>query len=309
MVLWRRCGFTLVELLVVIAIVGTLLGLLLPAVQSARESARRIACANNLKQIGLALHNYLDSYCVFPPSSTSDVEQGGWIPHPTSKNIHSWRSLILPYLDLRSLYQQFDFRVSSLDPSNLLAASQLVPTYRCPSYTGPQFSVAPSYTRFSNTLAIANYVAMGASDVGHLYGAIDDLKPDGTMYPQSTTTPANITDGLSNTVMVVETREEAIMVWVDGGTSAIVASPYDSGNPPTYAGSDAPVNYTPYFDYSTPRVVWGPSSQHPGGAMHLLADSSVRFVTDQASPSVYKAMATRAGGEPVQADDLDAVGQ
>jgi hypothetical protein len=167
----------------------------------------------------------------------------------------------------------------------------------------------PTYTRFSVKLPIANYVALGASDAGHLYGAVDDLKPDGTIYPRSATKPADITDGLSNTLMIVETREQGIMVWVDGGTSAIVAAPYDNGNPPTYAGSDAPLNYKPYFDYPNPRADWGPSSQHPGGAMHLLADGSARFIVDQVSPTVYTAMATRAGGETIDADQLDAVSQ
>lgn len=307
MLLRRRCGFTLIELLVVIAIIGTLLGLLLPAVQAAREAARRATCLNNMKQIGLAVHSRLDDVRTFSPSSTSDVDQGGWIIDPTSQNIHSWRTLILPYLELSSLKRQINFGVSAFDPRNLPAASQLVPCYRCPSYTGPQYSVYPSYTRISKTLTIANYVAMGASDAGHLYGAVDGLKPDGVIYPQSATKPADITDGLSNTLLIVETREQNVMVWVDGGTSAIMASPYDNGNPPTYAGLDAPVNFKPFFDYSTPRADWGPSSQHPGGAMHLLADGSARFITDQVSLSIYTAMATRAGGEFVDMGQLDAV--
>jgi prepilin-type N-terminal cleavage/methylation domain-containing protein len=98
----RRCGFTLVELLVVIAIIGVLLGLLLPAIQATREAARRVTCASNMKQIGLALHNHLDAFRAFPPSSTSDVEQGGWIPDPTTQNIHSWRTLIFPVFSVSS---------------------------------------------------------------------------------------------------------------------------------------------------------------------------------------------------------------
>jgi hypothetical protein len=156
---------------------------------------------------------------------------------------------------------------------------------------------------------IANYVVMGASDAGHLYGAVDELKPDGIIYPQSSTRPVDITDGLSNTLLVVETREEHLMVWTDGGTSAITASPYDDGNPPTYAGSQTPLNYQPYFNYPNPLAKWGPSSAHPGGAMHLFADGSARFIVDQVSPTVYQAIATRAGGEVVTPDQLDAVSQ
>jgi hypothetical protein len=224
------------------------MGLLLPAVQASREAGRRASCTNNLKQIGLAIHNHLDARRVFPPSSTSDVEQGGWISNPQSQSLHSWRSLILPYLEHTGLQRQIDYTVSAFHPKNLPAGSRIIPIYQCPSYRGPVFSDYPAYTRFSHKLAIANYVALGASDAGHLYGAVEDLKPDGTIYPRSSTTPADITDGLSHTVIVVETREEQLMVWIDGGTSAIVAAPYDNANPPTYAGSDTPLNFTPYFD-------------------------------------------------------------
>ncbi len=301
----RRAGFTLVELLVVIALIGTLAGLLLPAVQMAREAGRRISCANNLKQIGLALHGYLDANRAFPASSTSDVDEGGWISDPQSQNIHSWRSVILPFLEQSNLLHQINFTVSALDPTNLPVGSQLVPEYRCPSYSGSLVSANPSYTRFSSTLVIANYVAIGASDAGHLYAAVNGLTPDGTMYPQSSIRPVDILDGLSHTLLVVETREQGLMVWTDGGTSAIVASPYDSGNPPTYAGSQSPLNYKPYFDYPSPHADWGPSSQHPDGAMHLFCDGSARFLINEVSPAVYLAIATRAGGETVTPDQLD----
>lgn len=303
-----RCGFTLVELLVVIAVIGVLLSLLLPAVQSAREAGRRISCANNMKQIGLALHSHVDAVRVFPPSSTSDVEQGGWISNPQSQNIHSWRSLILPYLEQAGLARSIDFTVSALDPKNLVAAGEIVATYQCPSYVGPAFSTQPAYVRISGRLAVANYVAMGASDVGHLYGAVEGLKPDGIIYPQSKTRPADISDGLSHTVIVAETREEQMMVWIDGGTSAIVAVPYDSTNAPTYAGSDAPLNFRPYFDYPDPRLEWGPSSWHPRGAMHLLADGSAQYIGNDVSVSLYQALATRAGREPITSEELDALG-
>ena len=136
----RRPAFTLIELLVSIAIIAVLISLLLPAVQSAREAARRTACRNNLKQIGLALHNYHDQFRVFPPSNTNDVEQGGWMGDPLSRHIHSWASLLLPNLDDGNLYRSIDYNVSCLHPNNRDAASTVVSTYRCPSYAGADYS-------------------------------------------------------------------------------------------------------------------------------------------------------------------------
>ncbi len=297
-----RYGFTLVELLVVIAIIGILIAFLLPAVQAAREAARRASCANNLKQIGLALHGHVELRHAFPPSSTSEVTQGGWTANPQSQLIHSWRTQILPYLEQANLQRQIDFSVSSLHPRTLPAASQLVSLYRCPSYTGPQQTSDRIYTRFSDRLAIANYVALGASDVGHL-SAVEKLRPDGTIYPQSKTRPADVQDGLSHTLVVAETREERLMVWVDGGTSAIAAARYDDGNSPSYAGPEPPLNYRPYFDYSNPTEEWGPSSEHPAGVMHLLGDGSARLIRGESSSSLYRALVTRAGGEAVGADE------
>jgi prepilin-type N-terminal cleavage/methylation domain-containing protein len=304
-----RRGFTLVELLVAIAVIGVLITLLLPAVQSTRETARRTSCANNLKQIGLALHGYVVSYRKFPASSTCDVEQGGWIPRPQSKKIHSWRSSILPYLERTDVYKEIDFSRSAFDAKNLPAGAHIIPVYRCPSYSGPACSDCPSYTRLSSKLAIANYVALGASDMGRLYGAVRDLKPDGTIYPLSKTRPADVRDGLSNTILVAETRESQWMVWIDGGTSAIAAARYDRTNPPTYTGPETPINYQPYFDYGDPTAEWGPSSMHPKGAMHLWGDGSTRFMIQTVSLSVYQALTTRARGETVNVDQVDGVRQ
>ncbi len=296
----RRHGFTLIELLVVIAIIAVLMALLLPAVQQAREAARRTSCRNNLKQIGLALHNYLDVHRVFPPSSTSDVEQGGWISNPVSRHIHSWASLLLPQLDQGNLFNTIDYNVSSMHPANLPAASTLIAAFRCPSYTGPDHSQDANYTRFSNRYAIQNYVAMAGSDVGHIYGQNSGLfKPDGTMHTLSSNGPRDVTDGLSNTVVIVETREEKMMVWIDGGTAAVVALSYDEANSPSYAGAKIALNFHPYFEYVNPRSEYGPSSQHPGGAMHLLGDGSVRFISENIDRRQYVGLATRAGGEVI----------
>jgi prepilin-type N-terminal cleavage/methylation domain-containing protein len=293
-----RRGFTLIELLVVIAIIGVLLALLLPAVQQAREAARRTECRNHLHQIGIALHSYHEQFRVFPPGSTNDVEQGGWIANPLDRHLHSWASLLLPNLDDGNLYDTIDYNVSSLHPNNRPAASTIVPTYRCPSFSGPDYSSDPNYTRFGDKYAIQNYVAMGASDVGHIYGQNSGLfQPDGTIYPLSSNRARDVTDGLSNTILIAESREERMLVWIDGGTAAVVARRYDEFNSPTYAGPEISLNYRPYFEYINPSSEWGPSSQHTGGAFHLYGDGSVHFISDNISADVYVAAATRAGRE------------
>lgn len=296
-----NAGFTLIELLVVIAIIGILVALLLPAVQQARAAARRTHCRNNLKQIGLAIHNYHDVHRRFPPGNTNDVEQGGWIADPLARHIHSWESMILPFIEASPLYESIDYDVSALHPNNLPAASTVIPAYRCPSYTGPEYSTDENYTRFAPNYAISNYVAMGASDVGHIYGQNTGLfQPDGTIYPLSGTRAAEVSDGLSNTVVIVETREEKMAVWIDGGTAAVVALRYDPGNSPTYAGTEIALNYSPYFDYSDPYAQWGPSSRHTGGAFHLLGDGSVQFISENIDAGVYVALSTRAGREAIE---------
>ncbi len=162
--------------------------------------------------------------------------------------------------------------------NNLAVASRVILIYRCPSYAGPDYSSDHNYTRRSDHYAIGNYVALGASDVGHIYGQNSGLyEPDGTMYPLSNTKTSDIDDGLSNTVIAVETRESQLAVWIDGGSAAVVALRFDDLNSPTYAGLEHALNYKPYFNYINPRSDYGPSSMHPGGAMHLLGDSSVRF--------------------------------
>jgi prepilin-type N-terminal cleavage/methylation domain-containing protein len=298
-----RRGFTLIELLVVIAIIAVLMALLLPAVQQAREAARLTQCRNNMKQIGIALHNYIDLHEVFPPGSTNDVEQGGWISNPQNRHIHSWLSMILPELEQHALYDDIDFDVSSMHPNNRTVASNIITAYRCPSYSGYRFSTGPSYTRFSPKYATTNYVAMGATDVGHIYGQNTGLmSPDGTIYPLSKSRMADVLDGLSNTLISVETREDAMSVWIDGGTASVVALRYDAFNAPSYAGTEISLNYQPYFDYPDPRAEFGPSSMHMNGGVHLLGDGSARFISENIAASVYVALTTRAGGESVGGD-------
>lgn len=294
-----RAGFTLIELLVVIAIIGVLAGLLLPAVQQAREAARRSQCRNNLRQIGLALHNYESQARMFPSSSTSQIDFGVWSSNPTSYHLHSWVSMILPSLEQGALYNKLNFNISALDPANVTPASFKLPVFRCPSYTGPDVSQSPLYAPLSSTYAIRNYAAMGATTVGNLW-----QKPDGVFYARSSTRMADIRDGTSHTIFIVETREPSAAVWIDGGTAAVVSRRYLESNPPSYAGPENALNYQPYYVANGQGIdsQFGPSSMHSGGLNNLFGDGSVQFISQNIDATVYDALVTRFGGEAKTGD-------
>lgn len=301
---FRRSGFTLVELLVVIAIIAVLIALLMPAVQQAREAARRTQCRNNLRQMGLALHNYHDTFGAFPPSSTSQVDKGVWNDRPWRHHLHSWASLLLPFLEQANLQRTIDYNVSALDATNRPAAAQVLPVYSCPSYDGPRYTDDPHYRQLSDRYALRNYAAMGATDIRRLW-----QDPDGALYPLSHTRAADVPDGLSGTIFLFETRDTGAAVWIDGSCASLAARRYDASNPPSYAGPELPLNYQPYYWserdadgnylYETIDSVWGPSSRHAGGVIHLFGDGSVRFLSENMDDDLYEAMASCAGGEAV----------
>jgi prepilin-type N-terminal cleavage/methylation domain-containing protein len=290
----RAGAFTLVELLVVIAIIGVLVALLLPAVQQAREAARRSSCLNNMKQIGLAIAQYELSKKVYPPSNTDDV--WNWEDIPTEPN-HSWASVVMPYVEESALKDKINFKKPSLDSVNWPAAGTTVAIYRCPSFTGPAFSGDSHYP--AGTFAIGNYVSIGASDVDHL-SVIGD--PEGVIFPISKIKPKEVTDGLSHTMFIAESREEKLRVWIDGRTAAYTALAYNNG--PSLASTPPALNFTPYYhDGGGMKCDYGPSSMHPGGAHHLFGDGSVHFLLDTISKSTYVGLCTRAGGELLDSVD------
>ena len=172
-----KLGSRLVELLVVIGIIGVLVALLLPATRSAREPARRSQCSNNLKQIALALQNYESEYGALPPAYTVDAD---------GNPLHSWRTLILPYLEQQSLYETIDLTKPWDDPANQQAYETEIFTYQCPSVDCP-----PNHT---------TYLAVVA--------------PSGCFRPTDPRTLAEITDDPTLTLMVVETDAEHDVHWM-----------------------------------------------------------------------------------------------
>ncbi len=145
-----------------------------------------------------------------------------------------------------------------MHPKNRAAAGQIVTIYRCPSYTGDEFTDDSHYD--DGKYAIGNYVSLGATDVDHIWGT--GVEPEGVIFPLSAVTPAEVTDGLSNTMLIAESREERMRVWIDGRTAAITALRYDADGDGVERAS---LNYTPYYDDGDIVCMYGPSSMHPGG--------------------------------------------
>lgn len=197
---WRvrvrhRIAFTLVELLVVIAIIAVLVGLLLPAVQAAREAARKAQCKNNLRQIGIALHNYHDTHSSLP---TGCIEWRSWNAPPTHRQF-AWSALLLPFLEQRNLHTEIDFGVPFDAPANAVPAAVRLAVFECPT-------------------AEQRKLIRGQTDYGGLYGeSINDRDAgDGIFLYDRRIRFANITDGLSNTLAVSEDVGGPDSEWING---------------------------------------------------------------------------------------------
>ncbi len=290
-------AFTLVELLVVIAIIGILIGLLLPAVQAAREAARRIQCANNMKQQGLAMMNHLDAHGRFPSGFTRSSRL------PTGHSF-MWSGQILPYLEQVSLYNSIDPNQPWDVGTNLNAIQVRIPVFRCPSGNAPAtFDQVVTGRSPSNYLACASGISARESGPGLLLN-VGNL--DGVFFVNSRVRDADITDGLSNTLLVGEALFLTDISGPDFNGSPQIIDHWMVGSPTLGTGeaseaigsTAAPINsWKRASSVFIEDVELGFSSYHPGVVLGVFGDGHVDAVSETVDPTVWKAVGTRNQGE------------
>ena len=306
----RSRGFTLIELLVVIAIIAVLIALLLPAVQQAREAARRTQCKNNLKQLGLAIHNYHDTHSCLPIADVSGAV------NPVSAHAR-----LLPYIDQTNLYNLIDFNVPYDHVNNVTARSKEVPAFRCPSDPTP----LPASIGGRNNY----YWNAGSGIVMYASGATGQPPTNGIIFHNKPFRFADITDGLSNTGAMAEK--------LTGDGSNGVASPKtDTFQPGTYPATPDEAlqqcNATNVLDltkqgysnvggpwlqqyhstnqynhvlqpngrscmFPPGRIATTANSQHTGGVHLLLCDGSVKFISENIALETWRSIGSINGGE------------
>lgn len=284
----RTRGFTLIELLVVIAIIAILISLLLPAVQQAREAARRTQCKNNLKQISLAIHNYHDTFDIFP---NSEVGGTGTLARA------SLFVAILPYLEQGNTFTLYDPALGNSHPINMAAVSQVIPTYLCPS--APLRRQIPISGCDVNDRAPGTYAISTGS--GDPWGTLATGNPhNGAIVSTASgrTRMRDITDGTSNTLQAGEAAWNIPdYLFTSGPCSGQVRWGFTYWSSP-YPLATAFTTMAPFNPKSGGAAVLSRfRSEHIGGSQFAMVDGSVRFVSENISQQVLDAAGTRGGGE------------
>jgi prepilin-type N-terminal cleavage/methylation domain-containing protein/prepilin-type processing-associated H-X9-DG protein len=311
-----RSGFTLIELLVVIAIIAVLIALLLPAVQAAREAARRAQCVNNLKQLGLSLHNYNSIHGTFPIGSLGRSQSTG--NYPTNAYRQPLVAAILPFIEQASAYNAYNYNVIFNDPGNSTTRLMWLSVYQCPSDVPQMFNQASGST-FVPFDAKGNYGLNWGANTFWDQGGGNGVKK-APFYLSVGTNLAELTDGTSNTLAMLEMREapspngnpQAIdrrgRLWNDDTACYQVSTRFgpNSRLPDLSVCVDDPGRALPCINDNTtadtPNFYLGARSRHPGGVNASLCDGSVRFIKDQIALPVYKALSTMNGGEVLSSD-------
>lgn len=309
----RRNAFTLIELLVVIAIIAILVALLLPAVQQAREAARRSSCKNNLKQLGLALHNYHDVHNVLPPGylrydyTESTFDGPGW----------GWGAMILPQLEQGGIYDALRMDERALtDTADILQYTQTpLSVFRCPSMPGGLYNERLMSSSATDGIALASYKGVFGDNNAHYNESSDDCPlvlgscisaGNGAFSANSSVRFRDITDGLSNTVVVGEVPYELNGTVNSSGTDVDYKGSVWAGVSSASSRSNVAVIETLRGETSSGSIstlyrINGTStfsfgSHHDGGAQFLMGDGAVRFVSENTASSIINDLSARADG-------------
>jgi prepilin-type N-terminal cleavage/methylation domain-containing protein/prepilin-type processing-associated H-X9-DG protein len=295
-----RFAFTLIELLVVIAIIAILIALLVPAVQKVREAAARTQCTNNMKQLGLAMHNHHDTAGFFPPSATSTPFNPGWAP------LHGWGPFMLPFIEQKNLLDKYQWTKNWHDPLNQAAVTVPLSVMLCPSAPGGRVDKAPPSTDPAGPWesSPADYtpttrIAQGAITANWVTYQPGDI--NGMMVTNQKLRFAHVIDGTSNTIALAEDagrpQRWRIGKLINAQVGNTAASWADRNNliAPTGAKVDGSSRVGPCpMNCTNDNELY---SFHSGGVNVALGDGSVRFLRSSITLSMLANLITRNGGE------------